>query len=46
MADLRDYLAAEPTFLAWIRGSIVLMGCGYSEMMRKAIWHLTQKMES
>ena len=28
MADLRDYLAEERTFLAWIRTGIALMGFG------------------
>src|ERR1700732_1617233 len=28
MADLRDYLAEERTFLAWIRPGIALMGFG------------------
>ena len=28
-ADLRDYLAEERTFLAWIRTSIALMGFGF-----------------
>src|SRR6266849_6200318 len=28
-ADLRDYLAAERTFLAWIRTGLTLMGCGF-----------------
>jgi hypothetical protein len=28
MADLRDYLAEERTFLAWIRAGIALMGFG------------------
>jgi len=29
VADLRDYLAEERTFLAWIRTSIALMGFGF-----------------
>jgi putative membrane protein len=29
MADLRDYLAEERTFLAWIRTGIALMGFGF-----------------
>src|SRR5262249_12464878 len=28
-ADLRDYLAAERTFLAWIRTGLALMGFGF-----------------
>jgi putative membrane protein len=28
-ADLRDYLAEERTFLAWIRTSLTLMGFGF-----------------
>src|SRR6266481_6771942 len=28
-ADLRDYLAAEQTFLAWIRTGLALMGFGF-----------------
>jgi uncharacterized protein (DUF302 family)/uncharacterized membrane protein YidH (DUF202 family) len=28
-ADLRDYLAAERTFLAWIRAGLALMGFGF-----------------
>ena len=28
-ADLRDYLAAERTFLAWIRSGLALMGFGF-----------------
>jgi putative membrane protein len=28
-ADLRDYLAAERTFLAWIRTGVALMGFGF-----------------
>jgi putative membrane protein len=28
-ADLRDYLAEERTFLAWIRTGITLMGFGF-----------------
>src|ERR1700719_2817950 len=28
MADLRDYLAEERTFLAWVRTGIALMGFG------------------
>src|SRR6266478_6008876 len=28
-ADLRDYLAAERTFLAWIRMGLALMGFGF-----------------
>lgn len=27
--DLRDYLAAERTFLAWIRTGLALMGFGF-----------------
>jgi len=29
MPDLRDYLAAERTFLAWIRTGLALMGFGF-----------------
>src|SRR6266481_3043901 len=29
VADLRDYLAEERTFLAWIRTGIALMGFGF-----------------
>jgi Domain of unknown function (DUF202) len=29
VADLRDYLAEERTFLAWFRTSIALMGFGF-----------------
>ena len=29
MADLRDYLAEERTFLAWVRTGISLMGFGF-----------------
>jgi putative membrane protein len=29
MADLRDYLAEERTFLAWTRTGIALMGFGF-----------------
>jgi putative membrane protein len=29
VADLRDYLAEERTFLAWIRTGISLMGFGF-----------------
>lgn len=29
MAELRDYLAAERTFLAWIRTGLALMGFGF-----------------
>jgi len=28
-SDLRDYLAAERTFLAWIRTGLALMGFGF-----------------
>src|SRR5260370_38395775 len=28
-ADVRDYLAAERTFLAWIRSGLALMGFGF-----------------
>jgi putative membrane protein len=28
-ADLRDYLAAERTFLAWTRPGLALMGFGF-----------------
>ncbi len=28
-ADLRDYLAAERTFLAWVRTGVSAMGLGF-----------------
>ncbi len=39
-ADLRDYLAAERTFLAWIRTGLALMGFGF---VCSAFWDLPER---
>ncbi len=47
MADLRDYLAEERTFLAWVRTGIALMGFGLVVIAHFELFadepHITQR---